>query len=214
MNFSPRQSANESFTVFCKKEGNEFIASVFAIEKLLEQVQKSKPKTIIELGVGIGTLPFAVNAFLGENASKVTYYGTEANDFCRNQIPLNLNHLSINFQLLHSFEEINANVRAELIIIDGKFDKMELLKKYASENAVFFIEGDRTTQVQEIIQAFPKAMAVRCISNFKNPEGSPFPTGYWVGGCTLVYSNPTFGQRVEWLQNKIQSKIKYWQRNS
>lgn len=213
MNLSPRLSANESFTVFCEKDGNEYIASVFAIEKLLEQIKKSNPKTIIELGVGIGTLPYAVNAFLGEKAKEVTYYGTEDNEFCRTQIDLNLPQIALTFQLFRSFNEINSNVEADLIIIDGKFDNMALLKKYASRHAVFFIEGDRNAQVLQITQAFPNAMAVRCISNFRNREGTPFQVGFWVGGCTLVYSNPTLGQRLEWLQNKIQSKIKYWQRN-
>ncbi len=45
---------------FSTVEGNQHIASLFALTKIIDCVQLNKPKSILEIGLGIGSVSYTV----------------------------------------------------------------------------------------------------------------------------------------------------------
>lgn len=68
------------YQFFCEAEGNQHIASEYAIRKINELVEKFRVKRILEIGLGIGSISGIVLA-VNRNKPALDYTGTEANDF-------------------------------------------------------------------------------------------------------------------------------------
>ena len=201
--------ANEFYKKFSMAEGNQHIASLFALKKTLDILKLYKPKNILEIGLGIGSVSFTILEYCKRNDIKINYFGTEANEFCLEQLPLNL---GIHFEkiILHdSVNDISEESKFDFIIVDGADDSLEKIKNQTTANCCIFIEGDRKFQVEKIKELFPNYLYVHTISNFKDPEYGPFLSSNWSGGGKLIFINPTLSQRIHYLYERIKTAYRY-----
>ena len=193
---------------FCEANGNKHIASEYAIEKINGLVDSFRVKSILEVGLGIGSISGIILA-LNRNISDLNYAGTEANDFCLNALDENLNEDYRQLRIYSDLTEIPANIEFDLIIIDGKDQNLRAIKDLISENGTIAIEGDRMMQQGLLQKLFPDHKYVHSISLSKNKEYSPFPAENWQGGVKIIFINPTVKQSLWWFKEKCFTKIKY-----
>ena len=125
-----------------------------------------------------------------------------------NELPKNLNNYYSKINLYSSIEKIETDNKFDFVIIDGADESIERIKNLVADNGVIFIEGDRRNQQNTLLNIFPKHKFVHTISNYKEPEYGPFTTGNWSGGGKLIYTNPTFLQKVNWLKEKFISAFR------
>ena len=69
------ESSEEYYKYFSKLEGNQHIANLFAIEKILDIIQFNRPKRILEIGLGIGSISYSVIDYLSKRQSSFEYFG-------------------------------------------------------------------------------------------------------------------------------------------
>jgi hypothetical protein len=135
------------------------IASQHAIGGVIGVIQKYKPRKILELGAGIGTLTYTVletlssfDYFKGEDCA---FFTVENNEFCLQQIQNNLIGFEGRFKVISFASAIPPDIQFDLIIVDGggdlggdmgivNFDNM-LAKK-----GIILIEGNRAFQTNRI----------------------------------------------------------------
>ncbi|MEY3499224.1 MAG: hypothetical protein RL308_893 [Bacteroidota bacterium] len=203
-----RKYAEKYYKYFSKAEGNQHIANLFAIEKILDIVEFNKPKRILEVGLGIGSISYSIIDYLKEKKLSFEYYGTEANEFCLNELPKNLQNNYSSIKLFSNIEEIKTEEKFDLIIVDGSDISIEKIYNLITNNGTIFIEGDRKNQLTILLKLFPKFKFVHTISNYKEPDYGPFTTENWSGGGKLIYINPTLRQKINWLNEKIISSYR------
>jgi len=202
------QQLSNLYQFFCEADGNQHIASEYAIEKIDELVEKFRIKRILEVGLGIGSISGIV---LAVNRNKnLDYTGTEANDFCLKALPENLKEDYRRLQIYSDLTKISSDKKFDLIIIDGKDHNLQAVKDLISENGILAIEGDRMPQQDSLQELFPQHKYVHCISREKNKSFSPFPAAHWQGGLKIIFINPTIFQKLWWLRERISTKLKYW----
>jgi hypothetical protein len=195
----------EIYKKFCDAEGNQHIASEYAIRKLQKIIKRNEVGNVLELGLGIGSI---AGSLLKLNVG-LNYYGTEANAFCRKALIKNLGNEYSRLNLFSQLSDIPRNIKFDLVIIDGKDDGMNLIPEFVSDNAIIAVEGDRIWQQNKILELFPKNKYAHCISIRKNEIFSPFPTEAWQGGLKIIWIKPSINNNLWWLLESIKTKIKY-----
>jgi predicted O-methyltransferase YrrM len=132
------------------------IASEHAIGGLIDVIHRYHPLRILEFGSGIGTLTYTVlhtTAAQGLNAVPgFTFYTVENNEFCLEQLGINLQNFDASqYTLVHAPDDIPAELKFDLIIVDGGGDVgndmgvMEFGNRL-NPGGVIFIEGFRRFQ--------------------------------------------------------------------
>jgi hypothetical protein len=200
--------AEKYYRYFSKAVGNQHIANLFAIQKILDIVEFNKPKRILEVGLGIGSISYSIIDYLREKNLSFEYFGTEANQFCLNELPKNLQNHYSKIKLFSNIEEIKTEEKFDLIIVDGSDTSIEKICNLITNNGTIFIEGDRKDQLNILIKLFPNFKFVHTISNYREPDYGPFTTENWSGGGKLIYINPTFKQKTNWLYERIISSYR------
>lgn len=209
MNNKIRKTALAYYTKFCSAEGNQHIAGVYGLEVILNMVHKNKPKNILEVGLGIGAIVYSILKFSEERNLKNTYFGTESNAFCLEQLQVNLGENFSKLNLFKSISEVPTTDKFDFIIIDGSDEHTDTVKNIISKNGVIFIEGYRMSQVKTLQSVFPKSLHVSLISSYKNPDFGPFDKSLWSGGGQLIYVNPTLSQKIDFLVQRVSTSFKY-----
>lgn len=162
----------------------------------------------MEVGLGIGSISYSIIDYLSKKQVSFEYYGTEANDFCLNELPKNLNDHYSKIKLFSKIEDLSSDEKYDLIVIDGSDSSIEKLAKLTSTHAILFIEGDRTPQQKILTQLFPKNKLVHSISNYREPNYGPFNSDNWSGGGKIIYTNPNFKQKIDWFTEKLKSSYR------
>lgn len=203
--------AKNTYKVFSEKEGNQHIAQQYALKTILHQIKMNHVENILEVGLGIGTIPYLVfDAVKKKLIKDITYYGTENNNFCLNALNENLTSNYKRIQLFHSLDEILEDKKFDLIIIDGTDDSLRKIQSMVHENTVIIIEGFRQTQVDIIKELFgSEYVFYDDISLEKNPEYGPFSSDNWQGGVRVFYIYPSFKQKIFFIIKKISTSMKY-----
>ena len=195
--------AVQNYKRFCEIDGNEYIASEFALETILKIIKKFKVNTVLELGLGIGSIADTVLKQAKNENKKISYVGTEKNEFCLNALKSNV----IDYNQIELYAELNQikNKKFELIIIDGYDDTLKETVNFCEKNAIIFIEGDRKGQTEAILQIFPNSKYVNVITlNKNNPYAHGYsPLTHYIGGGQLIFINPTFKMKLFWFQQKV-----------
>jgi protein-L-isoaspartate O-methyltransferase len=196
---------SKTYLYFSKAEGNQHIASEFAILKLQELIESFKVKSILEIGLGIGAIAGSV---LSVNKD-IIYTGTESNEFCLNALKQNIGDNLRRITICHGIADLDQSTMFDLIIIDGKDLALQQVNRLLSSKGIIAIEGDRKEQQEDLQKIFPNHLIVHCISRIKNKDYSPFPSNQWQGGIKIIFVNPTFLQKIWWLRERISTKWKY-----
>ncbi|MEP3836594.1 MAG: hypothetical protein ABJM36_03050 [Algibacter sp.] len=202
-----REIAKQNHLKFSAFEGSQHIASEFAIYKLLEVTKKFKRLSILEVGLGIGSIS---DTILNNNKTEnMCYVGTENNSFCLESLKKNLNEKNYNtLTVLPGIDKVfELRKKFDLVIVDGSYDNILSLSSQLESDAIIAIEGDRITQVNDLKTLFPKAKFVHSISLRKNnPNGVGLP-GHWQGGIKLLFLNPNNSQLVYCFTEKVKTKL-------
>lgn len=200
--------AVQNYKRFCGLEGSEYIASEFALETILRVITIFNVNTVLELGLGIGSISDTVLKYSNGAHKKIGYVGTEKNEFCLEALKKNLSH----YNDIELFSELNQikNKKFDLIIIDGYDDTLKEVVAFCKKNTIIFIEGDRKGQTETIRQIFPKNKYVNVISLTKNKPYSHGggDTSRYVGGGKLIFIDPTLKMKLFWFQQKVGTFIK------
>lgn len=203
-----RDLAVHNYKRFCELDGSDYIASEFALETILKIVKKFNVQTILELGLGIGSISDTVLKYSKKDDKKISYVGTEKNEFCLNALKKNL----INYDDIELYAELNQikNNEFDLIIIDGYDDTLKEIAVFCKKNTIIFIEGDRKGQTETVREIFPKSKYGNVISLNKNkPYAHGYcPTSHYVGGGQLIFTNPTFKMNIFWFRQKSITYVK------
>lgn len=203
-----QQYADKYYKFFSKAEGNQHIASLFAIKKILDIVELNQPKNILEIGLGIGGICYSIVEFLDQKNISYQYYGTENNEFCLSQLPIHMGDKYKKLHILPDISKVDKNIKYDLVIIDGSDDALDQIKNIIATHGVIFIEGDRIVQVDTIRNLFPKHVFTQTISNYKDPEYGPFDSSAWSGGGKLIYVNPTPKQKNNYYFEKLKTSFR------
>ena len=201
--------AAKTYKHFSNLEGNQHIASEFALGKIIDFISKYKVKSVLELGIGIGSISFCVLEFFKEKNEMIKYIGTESNEFCLSVLPKYLKSNFSNIEIFNNLNDVSTDLKFQMVIIDGKDENLLKIKELISKNGIIIIEGDRQPQLKLIKSIFPKHLYVRLISNRKNPNYGPFSSDDLIGGIQLIFINPTFNQKVNFTYNKVKTAILY-----
>lgn len=199
-----KKLANQKYIEFSNFDGSQHIATEHAIYRILENIKINKTRSILEIGLGIGTIFSSV--FDYDNTIK--YYGTENNDFCLNSLRENLNQSYNSLNILKEIKFIQ-NEKFDLIIIDGKDESLVDLESLVKRNSIIIIEGDRKDQEYKLKKIFPKHKFVHIISINKNNSKGVFSSEYYQGGIKILFINPTLNQFIYYIKHKWLTFFKY-----
>ncbi len=202
-----KQLANNNYYRFCKLEGSEYIATGFALFQILKIIKIFEVKTVLEIGLGIGSISDSVLKMARNSNRDIRYVGTEANEFCINALKNNIE----DYHKLEQYEylaEISPESKFDLVIIDGQDNSLQEIANKCKSQAIIFIEGDRSPQTKLILTLFPKAKHVNVISVKKHQSFSHGNTNYFVGGGQLIFTNPDLRMKIYWFKEKITTYIK------
>lgn len=106
--------AEKTYLKFSKIEGNQHIASEYALKCALRLIQDFQLKNILEVGIGIGCIADTIL----ESSPNLHYTATEANVFCLNAIKNNVGQID-RVTLYNNLNQIPENTFFDFIIIDG-----------------------------------------------------------------------------------------------
>lgn len=204
-----QNTAIQTYKYFSALDGNQHIASEFALKKVIDVVKNHKVGTILELGLGIGSISYSVLEYSKNVSKNINYTGTESNAFCLSVLPKYLKEHFGKIQIFGSLNEVPDEEKMDLVIVDGKEENLTKIKKLLSKRGIVIIEGDRMPQLELIRNSFPNSLYVRLISNYKNPDYGPFVTKDWCGGIQLIFVNPNFKQKINYIYYKILTAIRY-----
>jgi hypothetical protein len=200
--------AVQNYKRFCGLVGSEYIASEFALETILRVIKIFKVNTILELGLGIGSISDTVLQYSKIANNTIGYVGTEKNEFCLNALKTNV----LDFDKIELYAQLNQikNKKFDLIIIDGYDDTLQEVLAFCKKSTIIFIEGDRKGQTEIIRQIFPKNKYVNVITLNKNKpySHSGGDTNHYVGGGQLIFIDPTPTMKSFWFQQKVGTFIK------
>ena len=197
----------ENYYKFCGLEGNDYIASEFALLTILRIIKRFDVKSVLEIGLGIGSISDTVLKKAKDSNNNLRYVGTEANEFCKKALQANVDFYD-EIETFENISEIKQNNQFDLIIVDGLDETLNYITSLCSKRAIIFIEGDRTPQAKRILSFFPGAKQVQIITLQKNRTYSPGNPDFYVGGGRLIFVNPNFKMRLYWLQEKVATYIK------
>ena len=203
--------AANTYKYFSNLDGNQHIASEYALKKIIDIIEKYKIRNVLELGIGIGSISYCVLEFAKVKKRKIIYCGTESNEFCLGVLPQYLKSYFEHIKIFKNIDSIVSSKKFELIIIDGKEENLVKVKDLISNKGIIIIEGDRKPQLELIQSVLPRHKYVRLISNKFNLNYGPcsmYPT-FYIGGIQLIFANPSFSQKTNYLFLKILTAIRY-----
>lgn len=189
-----KEISAETYRKFADKQGNDHIAGDYALEEILRIIEKFNCKNILEVGLGIGSISDAILNFSESNSLNINYSGTEANEYCLEQLPQNVDRFE-QIKLHSKIAEIADGNLFDLIIVDGSDALLSEVKKLCAKNALIFIEGGRASQIKVLNEIFPEFYQCEIISIRKPPAYGPFHQK-WTGGGTLIAISPTVFQKA------------------
>lgn len=195
--------AENIYKKFSNFEGNQHIASEYALKCVLKLINDFNVKSILEVGIGIGCIADSIL----EYSQEIEYNATESNEFCLEAIKNNVNQIERIF-LFDNLSQVPDNKKFDFIIIDGSDSSLFKIKKMCKSNTVIFIEGGRSLQTNELKKIFPKILHAEMISDYKNPSYGPFSDKVWCGGGQLLFPFPSMKMKIYYLTLKINTYFK------
>ncbi|MEM0518353.1 hypothetical protein [Aequorivita flava] len=201
--------SNSQYRKFCTLEGSEYIASEFALRNILRVIKKNRIEKVLEIGVGIGTISGSIIKFSQDENLNISVTGTEANEFCLKQIPINLKDLILQLKLYPDLSKIPDSELFDIIIVDGSEKNLNKVQCLIKPNGIILIEGDRSDQVKIIKKIFKSSKFVHLISLTKNGDYSVKNSDNYQGGLKIIYTDPSNAHLIYWFSSKIKTKIKY-----
>jgi|GEM_PF-7089596 len=158
-------------------DGRVGIASEHAIHGVLSVIKRKKPKKILELGAGIGTLTYAIlnstNAKGIQKDENYVFYTIENNEYCLNQLTINLQDYKGLFTVLSSTNELPEDILFDFIVVDGGGDlgnDMGVMPfgNMLAPKGIILVEGGRAFQRKKILEWYANRAVIQVKSMATN----------------------------------------------
>jgi SAM-dependent methyltransferase len=202
-----KKIAEDNYKRFSFIEGNAHIATEYALKTILKLIDDFKVTSVLEVGLGIGSISDTVFKYGDDKKKPIHYTGTEANEFCLEALKKNvISYERIN--LYGQLSDIPDGNKYDLIIVDGSDASLKSIAAFAKENSIIYVEGWRGSQVAQIKDIFQNCAHVEIISSYKNPQYGPFDYNIWAGGGQLIFINPTLNKKTYWFKERVASFLK------
>lgn len=138
------QAAQRIFETFRDLPGSRAIASEFALNGLIRELERSEPRSVLELGPGIGTTT-KVLLDLNPVGAESTVWCVEENEWCRQQMDTNLSADASRVNVVESVGDIPPSAGPfDFVLVDGPGDP-SWADRLAPRAAVF-VENYRADQ--------------------------------------------------------------------
>ena len=176
------------FEKYSKLSGSNQIATQFALRIISEHLDSHRPRSVLEIGAGIGTITELLISKL-PNARIVSY---ENNAWCVSQLVKNVNLTTV--EIITSHKALLQSGESDFIIIDDYLDKnttISLINR-VKPNSVF-IEGHRRRQRLYVIKSYKKMGWKIDFKNYRKSHDSN------KGGCIIAKSENAFDKTFLYL---------------
>jgi len=150
-----KQLAEKYYKYYSELDGDQHIANLYAIQKILDILNIHKPKHILEVGLGIGSVSYSILDYSLKKNIEIEYFRTESNTFCLNALKQNLKNFHSKLNLFKNLSDIDKNDFFYFVIVDGSDVALESISKLISKNGIIFIEGDRKQQQSVFFKFIP-----------------------------------------------------------
>lgn len=100
--------------LYVHKEGAQAISGIATLEAVIRVIQEKRPRTILEIGAGIGTI---THALLANSDAEIDIY--EPNEFCIEQLKKNLTSFQGRYRLLTDPNQLPPRRAYDVVIVDG-----------------------------------------------------------------------------------------------
>ncbi len=201
------ERATSIYNRFRSLPGSEHIASRYAICGLIRICRHKKPKRILEIGTGIGTLTHTLIEILScMHPAGFQLTSIEKNEFCLGQLRNNLREHLSQFQLYPDIADVPGDFGFDLVVADGGSQKDDRYFLRLSRGAVIFVEGDRSIQRGTIKRAAgPRRFLEAEARTLKTTQDDSRPEG----GYSLIWLEPSIRDRVSFLRFRLQAPVVY-----
>jgi predicted O-methyltransferase YrrM len=183
-----RMSAEQIHSRFKARPGSEHIASAEAIARLQNIVRTYHPRSVLEIGSGIGTLRLRiVDTYRALGLDDYQFVTVENNAFCAQQLRANLARELHHLRMIDDIGGL-ADDRFDLIIVDGGADRDGRVVELLAAGGIVFVEGFRASQ-RCLIARLTRSYAVANIRSMQQTN-SHRPSSSWGGAYWLFKFEP------------------------
>ena len=159
--------ASDIFREFKIKPESQYIAAEFTLVELSRLIARLKPRRVLEVGAGIGTITKLLLTH-PDRPKQLTV--TEAHPVCVSELAKNLKGVELaDYRLVKSANELDVTEHYDLVIFDGSLDDE---RQYAvlRPGTWCFVEGNRSNTMEELKQKLAKR-GLGIIFQNKRPGG-------------------------------------------
>lgn len=198
-------AASQTYEVFKKKEGSKNIASENCLRGIIRWVRKKRPQNILEIGTGIGTIPFSLKLAKerGEITHEFAYFGVEPNEYCIGAFKKNIPGWKGFVSHIPTISSLMPGQKFDFIIVDGRDKEFNEVLNLLEFNGTILVEGGRNSQ-QDVINELAGAQNRK----FLRSNGIAFTFGH-LGGYTVYFFDPTLADYLRHLKNKTATFFKW-----
>lgn len=107
-------SPQEIYEMFKKQSGSNAIAGIATLEVVVSAAQNDNPRTVLELGGGIGTISYAI---LKNCDAAIDIY--EHDELCRGALAENLKGMEARYSVITDYTKLPPRRSYDLIVVDG-----------------------------------------------------------------------------------------------
>lgn len=183
------RESKEIFGKFKSQVGSQHIASPVTIAVLSQICATEKPRRILEIGGGIGTVSYTL---LKNSDAFVDIY--EDNDFCINKLKENLAQFSGRFSIIDSYRILPPVQEYDLMIFDGGSGKIvdindggyknmaRLFINYLESVKTIYFEGRRRPQRIAVYKALVENYCFKSVTY----SDASLPCVVYKGGVKII----------------------------
>jgi len=145
-------TARQIWHRFSRLPGSQHIARQYAVYGLIHWLRKVKPRSVVEVGAGIGTLTYtslvALNdVHVSDGQPGFRLVTIENNAFCLEQLRQNLGGMLRQVEVIPDLTQLPASLgNVEFLIVDGGDFKETRYYANLAQGAVVFVESHRGDQ--------------------------------------------------------------------
>ena len=189
-----KETGSAVHQIFASRPGAEFIASDFALAHLSCLLNKAKPRSVLEMGAGIGTLTYLL---LTHPQRPELIVSVEDNEYCIDQFNRNLpGQMRTGHSLttdVHTARDKASHF--DVVIFDAESQAEEACE-FVGPDTIVFVEGSRKHQ-RAAIQAHLRAQDLQCTFN-----------RYIPGHRLIAYSKTGKARRIFGTNYRIWRRVK------
>lgn len=196
---------SDNYRRFCSFEGNEYIVSEYALQMIVKIIEKFQIHSILELGLGIGTIADTVLSVCRRKNYPLSYSGTEENIFCREALTKNIRDFS-ELELFFKLEDIPSDRKFDLIIIDGKED-LNNINQFCKPDSILLVEGDRLEQTKLLLSKFSQSKYLHATTLERKKPYAPGRREVYQGGLRILFLDVDLKKKLFRIKHKLRTYI-------